>query len=161
MNTDYMSKTPDELVEMIKFYRYDSLTGMKLRKDFEIDFNQMFYSGENFYLIMFDVNNLHNVNRNLGYQAGDDLIRRVSIMVKFYCMSKSYRIGGDEFMVMKYEKPDLSNFNNHDACSAYVHSEHFETPEAMIKVVDEKLTACKIKLHKAKENDRRADVNPG
>jgi len=159
MNTDYMSKTPEELIEMIKFYRYDSLTGMKLRKDFEIDFSEKFYSGNKFYLIMVDVNNLHKINRTLGYQAGDDLIRRVATMVKFYCMSKSYRYGGDEFMAIKESKPDMSKITTKDACFAYISSKEFESPAAMIKTLDEKLTACKVKLHKNKINDRRVDVN--
>jgi len=154
MNSDYATKTPEELIEMIKYYRYDALTGMKQRKDFEIDFNERFYNEEEIFLVMIDVNNLHTVNRDLGYQAGDDLIRRVANIVKFYCMSSNYRYGGDEFMIIKTTEPDMSHVRTDDACFAYISSKEFDKPAEMLKAVDKKLTECKIRFHK--ENDRRS-----
>ena len=47
-----------ELSKQVKQYRFDSLTGLKMRADFEEDSKTMFNRGEKFYLVIADVNGL-------------------------------------------------------------------------------------------------------
>jgi len=90
----------ENLKEQLTRYRYDHLTGLKMRKDFENDLHRKVLSGEDFYLVIFDVNDLHSVNRTKGYQAGDMLLRVVATSLIETCKTTIYRIGGDEFACM-------------------------------------------------------------
>jgi len=155
MNINYEDKTKEELIEIIDYYRHDSLTGMKLRKDFEVELVEKFYNEDTFYLVMFDVNNLHTINRDEGYAAGNDLIRRVANHISFYCPKKSYRYGGDEFMVFSDTEPDFTNINCLEACYASISSEGFRTPQEMLKDLDQLLTLEKINLHKGVDDRRQ------
>jgi len=155
MNVNYEDKTKEELIELIKYYRHDSLTGMKLRKDFEVELTERFYGTDNFYLSMFDVNNLHSTNRDEGYAAGNDLIRRVANHIMFYCQKNSYRYGGDEFMAFTNEAPNFTQINSKEACCATVFSGDFESPQSLLKEVDRLLTLKKIELRKGVDDRRQ------
>lgn len=48
----------------------------------------------------FDVNGLKEWNDRMGHKAGDQLLRRIGLFLERYFPKKSYRIGGDEFMVL-------------------------------------------------------------
>ena len=47
-----------------------------------------------------DLNGLKNVNDQMGHSAGDNLIRRTADHIARVFPGKSYRIGGDEFLVI-------------------------------------------------------------
>ncbi len=52
-------------------------------------------------MAVFDVNNLKQINDNLGHEAGDEYIINCCKMIcKFFKNSNLYRIGGDEFVVV-------------------------------------------------------------
>jgi len=66
---------------MVKTYKFDYLTGMKQRLDFEEETISKF-ERQRFYLAMVDITGLHTVNREQGYEAGDTLISKVANCIK-------------------------------------------------------------------------------
>jgi len=90
----------------IKNYKYDELTGLLRRKDFNDRFDEMWHEykefGNRFIMAMIDLDGLHELNREISFEAGDDFIRRVSDDMKnLFEDSNLFRIGGDEFMILK------------------------------------------------------------
>lgn len=119
---DLTNATHDELLEIIntlseriqylrtevKRYKYDFLTGLKMRMDFDGYLKTLFemyeFEDRDFTLVLIDVDGLHYVNRTEGYVAGDRLIQNISstlITAFAECNgSEVFRIGGDEFAVL-------------------------------------------------------------
>lgn len=60
---------------------------------------------KNFGIVVFDVNNLKWVNDNLGHLAGDKLLQDAAAVIRdgFEGYGKTYRFGGDEFVVVMEE----------------------------------------------------------
>ncbi len=60
---------------------------------------------KNFGIVVFDVNNLKWVNDNLGHLAGDKLLQDSAAIIRdsFEDYGKTYRFGGDEFVVVMEE----------------------------------------------------------
>ncbi len=90
----------------IKNYKYDDLTGLLRREDFNDRFDEMWYEhkefGHRFILAMIDLNGLHDLNRDMSFEAGDEFIIRVANQLKeLFEDSNIFRIGGDEFMLLK------------------------------------------------------------
>jgi len=132
--------------DLVKKYRFDYLTGFKQRKDF-IKETESKMERQQFYLLMTDVIGLHNVNRNQGYQAGDELIKQVSNDLKQVdYIWENYRIGGDEFMSILFDEPKCVCIDN--ATTAYVKSTEYKNLNDMIKAVDKLVTEKKVKLNR-------------
>jgi len=134
---------------MVKLYKFDYLTGMKQRHDFEYETLHKFV-GQEFYLTMYDVTGLHKVNRDRGYDAGDTLIRQVAADIKRTAgLWECYRIGGDEFMAVHFDAPD-SYIDN--ATSATVCSRDFKLFNDMTASVDLAVTEAKVELGRRRED---------
>lgn len=81
----------------------DSLTGLLNRKAYSEDTDKMNYPYQNDFVYMaFDLNELKQVNDNMGHAAGDELIVGASqcILESLGKYGKVYRIGGDEFVAL-------------------------------------------------------------
>lgn len=84
----------------------DELTGVKNKHayvELEMELNRQIEGREpvEFAVIMFDVNELKNVNDTKGHQAGDEYLKRAcSIICETFKHSPVFRIGGDEFAVI-------------------------------------------------------------
>jgi len=119
---EYLEKTNTKLKQevqklrlIIKNYKYDSLTGLLRRSDFNDRFDEMWYSykefGHRFILAMVDLNGLHALNRDVSFEAGDEFIQKVANDLKEkFEDSIIFRIGGDEFMILKRGN-DINDFN--------------------------------------------------
>lgn len=104
----------------------DDLTGVKNKKAYakaEEDLNHKVNSGTagSFALVVFDLNNLKDVNDTKGHQAGDAFIKKgCEIICNTFVHSPVYRIGGDEFVVIAtgsdYDKLDvhMDTIENHN-----------------------------------------------
>lgn len=81
----------------------DSLTGLYNRNKFNEDIKEK-YQGVHTQMgiACFDLNGLKKVNDRLGHSAGDALIQRAAYYLQQTFGGKTYRIGGDEFVVMDY-----------------------------------------------------------
>lgn len=90
----------------IKNYKYDDLTGFLKRADFNDRFDEMWYEWENFQhrfiLGMVDLNGLHELNREMSFEMGDEFIVETADHLKdLFEDSNIFRVGGDEFMLLK------------------------------------------------------------
>ncbi len=92
---------------------YDSLTQMSNRHDFEKNVKEILSKDikfSNMYLIMLDMNNLKRINDNYGHKMGDLYLKRAgevfSEIEKKYSKVKAYRYGGDEFIILAYDKKE-------------------------------------------------------
>ena len=140
-------------IERIKFleeelfrYKYDHLTGLKLRRDFENDFFEKFTSDEDFYLTLIDINNLHTVNRDKGYKYGDLMIRKTANIIRrilLECEGTAYRVGGDEFVILSKKIPNLEY--NDEFKYSIVYSESFKDPDEMFDAADKNVRTQKGK----------------
>lgn len=82
----------------------DLMTGMRNRSAFNTDAGAWddAPAGKSCTCIVFDVNNLKEINDTYGHFAGDDHIMVTAACIKacFSSVGKCYRIGGDEFVVV-------------------------------------------------------------
>jgi len=135
---------------MVRLYKYDHLTGMKMRRDFEVE-TRAKMQNQTFYLVMYDATGLHKVNREQGYEAGDTLIRQIAMDIQAIDgLWEVYRIGGDEFMALFFDNAGSTEVAN--ATSAMVYSADYTSFNKMVETVDKLVTEKKAKL-----NRRRGD----
>ncbi len=92
-------------IEIIAIYKYDKLTELKGRFDFDYEFQLLFDSWKknntNFTLSIIDLNGLKIVNDLYGHLKGDELIIKISKLLKeVFDENNLYRIGGDEFALL-------------------------------------------------------------
>lgn len=109
----YLQKANEQLKEenyklrtQIKKYKYDSMTGLLGRADFNEDFDNLWYEhenfGNNFILVIIDLNGLHSINRDHGFSAGDKFIIDTADVIKsLFGDAAAYRTSGDEFFLLK------------------------------------------------------------
>ena len=145
----------EKLKNLLNIYMHDKLTGLLMRRDFDHKFTEFFNSGKKFYLTLVDVNGLHNVNRdpNQGYDAGDDLIVSISHKLTMICDNVVYRIGGDEFAVLSYNKPKITPDKLYSY--AYMSNENFINTRHMMKSADKKIIEAKKILYTGSNNRRQ------
>lgn len=79
----------------------DAITELKNRNSYEQQLKQ--YAVENLETlacVYMDANGLHELNNTQGHSAGDEMLRSIaSNMIKWFGRERSYRIGGDEFVI--------------------------------------------------------------
>lgn len=103
--------------EILYLSYHDQLTGLYNRRYFELELERL-ETIENLpmTIAMLDVNGLKLVNDAFGHQMGDELLIRISKILKRECRANDIiaRIGGDEFVIIfpmtKYE--DVSKIVN-------------------------------------------------
>ncbi len=153
------------LKEEVKKYKYDYLTGLRMRKDFDSGMHHLFerfeFEDKPFVLIIVDIDGLHALNRELGFAAGDELIRNVSESLKqvfIECKSAEiFRIGGDEFGVLlpDFNIPELEKrLDSIDSTTwAYTICDdklpHYLSPNKLFKMTDEIIVQKKASRPKA------------
>ena len=77
------------------------MTGLFNRRAYEADIASIEEEKDMYSIVMIDINELKNTNDTLGHKAGDELIIALSnIILSVFNLSKCYRIGGDEFIVI-------------------------------------------------------------
>lgn len=88
---------------------HDSLTGLYNYQNYIKDYN-ILLKAENIplSLIIVDINGLRIINESFGFNAGDNIIKLTSeVLKKVFISKKVYRVGNDEFLVM-LEKTNLA-----------------------------------------------------
>ncbi|WP_353892937.1 sensor domain-containing diguanylate cyclase [Proteinivorax hydrogeniformans] len=82
--------------------RYDDLTGVYNRRYFETLINEKIDNENKFYLVIFDLNRLKDINDTFGHLAGDSLIKNFANILKQALKQDEYvaRLGGDEFVAV-------------------------------------------------------------
>ena len=143
--------TKDEQIEFlreqVKLYRFDYLTGLKQRRDFEHDLRKKL-KVDSFWLCYYDVNNLHKTNREQGFAEGDKLIRQVANDIQYQDIAHlAYRTSGDEFYAICCSEP-THEVENATMVKAFT---EFDTMDDLLDKLDKLMIEAK-----AKNKTRRA-----
>ena len=167
-----ISRYVDRLEKEVQKYKFDPVTGLKGRRDFNNRFGRLFRmtekqqgkeeTADKFVAVLIDVDNLHQINRQSGYQSGDDTLFRIGRELSLVCrrtqaIATPYRIGGDEFAITIRAMAGKSWTQKQleDAlCSiegiTFVileYDQSFQSPQAMFNRLDRLLTNKKNALH--------------
>ncbi len=125
---------------------------------------------KNIGVVYIDLNGLKQVNDEQGHEAGDSFIRRAAQQIVAVFPEHTYRIGGDEFVVVypnileqQFEflmnQLRLNTRQHHVSisCGSVWRSECAVLDE-MLKEADEKMYEDKKRLYEQKEHDRRRNI---
>lgn len=101
---EHKSKIEDQTKRLEKLSFEDLLTGMFNRNKFNIDMQHLEkFPPSRLGMAVIDLNGLKQVNDHMGHSAGDDLLCRTAKHIIDMFTGKSYRIGGDEFLIIDTE----------------------------------------------------------
>lgn len=175
MTEDFLNEKINILTERIQYlrtevkrYKYDYLTGLKLRMDFDGYLKTLFemYEFEDriFTLILIDIDGLHEINRTHGYHEGDNLIKTVSNIILSSFLECStvecsgaevFRIGGDEFaiLVKGFNKERLEMLLNALPCVTTAYTvvdgdNPYASPSDVFRSTDKKIIDIKLERNK-------------
>jgi len=97
-------------MELEQLARFDSLTALPNRRHFTEDFDRMCAqeTGDEFTLLMIDVDNFKTVNDTYGHDAGDAFLVETSNRLQSAVRSTDQvaRLGGDEFSILLIGRRD-------------------------------------------------------
>ena len=136
---DLLIKQINSLKKNVEKLEKDFLTGAYIRHKLDLLLNEEYLpkcQNKEFWfykIALIDVNNLHKINREKGYKAGDELLVSVvndikNKMEKQNVSGRIFRIGGDEFLVIyqPYDKLNLKSDKYEVAYSAFNSKETFK-----------------------------------
>jgi GGDEF domain-containing protein len=139
------------LEEKVKLYRFDFLTGLKGRFDFDHDLRKKFKEDKDFYVCYYDVNGLHKVNREKGFAEGDRLIVQVACDIKHQSLPHtSYRTSGDEFYSICCQDPTHKVEN---ATMVVQNAKSFNNIDKLLKSLDDLMIEAKSKYKTRRVDD--------
>lgn len=142
------------LQDLVLRYKFDNLTGLMTKSDFQEKFHSSFQAFQNsdipFGLAFIDVDGLHNVNRNQGYAAGDKLIKQVGDeLLMHFEFSNVFRVSGDEFAVLLHafgtsNDVDIKLSSIDSISFEVLQSTRYSSPKEMFDDADSRLTYQKL-----------------
>lgn len=99
----------DELEEWMKIANTDELTGVLRRGGFLPTINDLVQEGDNYALLIIDVDDFKNINDVCGHKVGDDVLKGLADVFKSVVRNRDLicRIGGDEFSVFLQKTGDV------------------------------------------------------
>jgi len=137
------------LKEEIESLQKDFLTGTYnrnfldkvLNEEYKVKLNNCKNWFYNVYLV--DLNNLHTINRQNGYEAGDKYIKESikyikEIFDKENASYRIYRIGGDEFLIISqpYDFIELNKLKSDNYEIAHSYWDKTQTFDSILKKLD-------------------------
>lgn len=157
-----------EINSQISDLESDALTGFKNRKTYYRDID-IFEHDNNICMhpvgvVFADVNGLKEINDRLGHEAGDEMISAIAgTITKAFPEAKRYRFGGDEFVILSFDKNEaafrarlkkLSGLWTEE-CSASIGSiwmEHAQNFEENVAVADKMMYREKHRYYEKSHN---------
>ena len=125
---------------------------------------------ENIGVVYIDLNGLKKVNDEQGHEAGDSFIRRAAQQIVAVFPEHTYRIGGDEFVViypgileqqftflMSQLRLNARQHHVSISCGA-VWKKECDALDALLKEADEKMYEEKKNFYERTEHDRRREI---
>ena len=125
---------------------------------------------ENIGVVYIDLNGLKKVNDEQGHEAGDSFIRRAAQQIVAVFPEHTYRIGGDEFVViypgileqqfeflMSQLRLNARQHHVRFSCGA-VWKKECDSLDALLKEADEKMYEEKKHFYEKTEHDRRRKI---
>lgn len=154
----------------------DALTGFKNRKAYYKDIDFLKHDREirmqPVGVVFADVNGLKTVNDNFGHEAGDELIASVAkAITKIFPEARKYRFGGDEFVILSFDKNKaafdeklerisaLWKHNKYSASIGSVWTEQAINIEKSVAAADEKMYMDKSRYYEKQMHDRRINTH--
>lgn len=163
--------------EMLEYRAYhDQLTGLAnrhlLQDRFELACAQSRRSSQGFALALLDLNGFKQVNDRLGHEAGDALLRSVSVRLKSAVRHGDTvaRLGGDEFVLLMpetgaLEPAEMTLARVHASLSRPIQFQNVSVPVSCCAglalcprdgvELDSALRAADMRLYRAKDASRR------
>lgn len=86
-------------LSLLQMVRYDTLTGLYNRSVFMKTVKEKITKGEQFALVLYDIDHFKDINDKLGHNNGDIVLKGLADRVKEICDDNFtvYRLAGDEF----------------------------------------------------------------
>lgn len=118
-------------------------------------------------VIYLDLNGLKEINDKMGHLAGDTLIISASYVLQEIFADNSYRIGGDEFVVIEQDVLESEFYSKYDKLLArmkeleisiatgYVWKENCSNLTEILKEADHMMYEDKKRYYSIAQNDRR------
>ena len=118
-------------------------------------------------VIYLDLNGLKEINDKMGHIAGDTLIITASYALQEIFLDNSYRVGGDEFVVIEQDVSELLFFDQYakllkrmkeleiSVATGYVWKETCSNLSETLQEADQKMYEDKKRYYSLAENDRR------
>ncbi|EKY4193769.1 GGDEF domain-containing protein [Vibrio harveyi] len=78
----------------------DNLTGLRNRRSLQLKFRQGV--PKDLAVLYLDINHFKQINDTFGHRAGDKVLQLLSLKIHRVWAGRSYRIGGDEFILLGY-----------------------------------------------------------
>lgn len=111
VNMSNMSKKSKYAEIMEKMAYTDALTGLYNREAYNKTIDSAQDEKTNYTMVMLDMNHLKMVNDKLGHIMGDEYIRKLAECIQTsFKDAKSFRMGGDEFLIMSSRSASDSVF---------------------------------------------------
>ena len=119
-------------------------------------------------VIYLDLNGLKEINDKMGHIAGDTLIISASYALQEIFLDNSYRVGGDEFVVIEQDVSELLFFDQYakllkrmkeleiSVATGYVWKETCSNLSETLQEADQKMYEDKKRYYSLAENDRRS-----
>lgn len=147
---------------------HDILTGLRNRNSFEADCQLHRESGQEVVVVYADANGLHELNNTKGHAEGDAMLMSVANEIQdAFGAEFSYRVGGDEFVVvypggthlwasslMDYAREKIQR-DGYSASFGCAKSEPGEGIDSVIKRAEAEMYQAKSKYYMEKGRDRR------
>lgn len=119
-------------------------------------------------VIYLDLNGLKEINDKMGHIAGDTLIITASYALQEIFLDNSYRVGGDEFVVIEQDVSELLFFDQYakllkrmkeleiSVATGYVWKETCSNLSETLQEADQMMYEDKKRYYSLAENDRRS-----
>lgn len=118
-------------------------------------------------VIYLDLNGLKEINDKMGHLAGDTLIISASYVLQEIFADNSYRIGGDEFVVIEQDVLELEFYSKYEmllkrmkeleisVATGYIWKERCLNLSEILQEADQKMYEDKKRYYSIAQNDRR------
>ncbi|MCQ2505018.1 MAG: GGDEF domain-containing protein [Saccharofermentans sp.] len=148
----------------------DVLTGLKNRNSFEQSYPLCAsVARKNVVCIFADVNGLHELNNTKGHEAGDEMLKFIAEeLIKEFGDEDSYRIGGDEYVVLICDQKEELVRDRIQRVMKIIEDHHYHISvglvsepvkdidmEKLIKTADERMYEAKRQYYQSMGIDRR------
>ena len=143
-----------KLENELNIYKYDKLTGLLSRHDFENKLNKVL-NKKNYWIRLIDINGLHKRNNEFGYESGDELIITVVNYLKETTNEIIYRTGGDEFCIIYNTEDYPDDINNEYIVSSTLNLYNYTNIKSVIKDLSKDLKIKKTEWYKKRNLIRR------
>lgn len=150
----------------------DILTGLGNRFEYEHVIGELMLNANGpVACIYIDANGLHELNNHLGHDAGDEMLRTIGkVILQYFTLEESFRIGGDEFVVLCQSsdemflqerisaiKKDVEEFN-YSVSAGLDYSNYATETEKVIQTAENRMREDKLAFYAGPGAERQKRV---